>query len=413
MKTKYKVIFFTSGRDEWKQMTQSALVEKLELLNIPTDHLDMVDDGADDAGGNAEGLRIFVLMLSQNAALNESEFAQLNSAVTQSQVVLPVYDKAHNEGEAFRRQVPDVVSQYHAFAWEGNDSSREIANIILENLGLTERERKVFISYRRSDGTGFADQLFDKLHRFGFRVFKDDYSIEHGREFQKALMQNMDEIGYLVFVETEESHSSPWIRQELNYAVKKHYGVAVVRFETQTGISKTTDTTGEALGQTIFSVKQSDLRTRKYPGNKKFPIFKQRILNRIKQFVIDTHAERLVARKKYFFNSIVEKCHDIDKRFSIYQQWRIIVHEYIYGKPVMIGICPRTPRPIDLFQLEQDMLQARREFPDLNLEYAILVHDAEHYEEQTIAINYWSLSGNLVDMKELEQILAELNPALS
>jgi hypothetical protein len=414
MKTKYQVIFFNAGREEWKQMTKTALTERLELLNIPLDQLKIVDIEIGDEIDEGESLRIFVLMLSQTETLTEGEMATLKKAVEQSQVVLPVYDKANSEGEVFGRQVPEVVSKFHAFAWENIDSSRELANIVLENLGLTEKDRKVFISYRRSDGTGFAEQLFDKLHRYGFRVFKDDYSIEHGREFQKSLLQNMDEIGYLVFVETEEAHNSPWILQELNYAVKKHYGVAVVRFEPQskdaTPKPKLTETTGEALGQTIFSVGQNELKQKKYPGNKLFPVFKGKALNRIKQFVIDTHAERMVARKKYFFDSIVEKCADIEKEFSIYKQWRIIVHSFLFQQPVMIGICPRTPRPNDLFQLEQDMLKARKDFPDLNLAYAILVHDAEHYEEQTIAINYWSLSGNLVDLMELEQLLAELKP---
>ncbi len=419
MKAKYQVILFNAGRDEWMQMTKRALLERLELLNIPLNQLKIVDIQDGEEMDEGESLRIFVLMLSQDESLTSEEMASLRVAVEQSQVVLPIYDKAHSLGDEFVRQVPDVVSKYHAFAWENNDSSREVANIMLENLGLTEKERKVFISYRRSDGTGFAEQLFDKLHRFGFRVFKDDYSIEHGREFQKALLQNMDEIGYLVFVETEEAYTSKWIMQELNYAVKKHYGVAVVRFEPKSSDSSAlpmlTATTGEALGQTIFSVKQSDLRVRKYPGNKQYPVFKGKTLNRIKQFVIDTHAERMVARKKYFFDSIIEKCMDVGKSFSIYEQWRIIVQNFIFEKPVMIGICPRTPRPNDLYQLEQDMFKANEELLKANNdlpipEYAILVHDAENYEKQTIALNYWSLSGNLVDMKELEQLLAELKP---
>ena len=414
MKAKFQVIFFNAGRDEWVQMTKTALAERLEVLNIPGDQLTIIDYEEARQMDDSEKLRIFILMLSQSETLSPAKVAALQDSIDNSQVVLPVYDNAHHVGDDFQRQVPQVVSKFHAFAWNDHDSSRELAGIILENLGLTEKERKVFISYRRSDGTGFAEQLFDKLHRAGFRVFKDDYSIEHGREFQKALLQNMDEIGYLVFVETEESHSSPWILQELNYAVKKHYGVAVIRFETLSASiaakAQPTKTTGEALGQTIFSVRQDELRLKKFAGKNRYLVFKTKTLNRIKRFVIDTHAERMVARKKYFFDSIVEKCHDIGKRHSIYKQWRIIIHGFIFQKPVMIGICPRTPRPGDLFQLEQDMLQARKDFPDLNLEYAILVHDAEHYEEQTIAINYWSLSGNLVDLKELEQLLAEIKP---
>jgi hypothetical protein len=409
-KIKYHVIILQAGRDRWQTLLIEALEERRELLYFSEAELSIVKLTEHTDINQINGLKILVLLKAQNQELTLGQQSMLDLAIGSSHVILPVYDYAHNEGDAFNLQIPVAVSKYHAFGWRDDDSARELANILLESLGLSEKERRVFISYRRKDGTGYADQLYDMLHRCGFRAFKDDYTIRHGEVFQKALWEHMDEIGYLLLLETPELDHSYWVAQELNYAVKKHYGVAIVRFprrgKKRNRAKSLTETTGAGLGQPIFEVASHEIIRRNDHNNERRKVLKISRVNELKQFIIDSHGERMVARKKYLFDSIIEKCEDVGKTFTVYSQWRIVVEGFLFSRPVMIGICARTPQPADLYQLEQDMLKAKKQWPDLH--YAILAHDADNFEEIAKALNYWSLKGNLVDLMVLEQLLTQL-----
>ncbi|MEM7391306.1 MAG: toll/interleukin-1 receptor domain-containing protein, partial [Verrucomicrobiota bacterium] len=86
-------------------------------------------------------------------------------------------------------------------------------------------QRKVFISYRRDDATGVANQLFEQLSHRGYWVFLDTASIDSGVDFQDALWARMADVDLLVFLDTPRALSSRWVYQELARAHNLGLGV--------------------------------------------------------------------------------------------------------------------------------------------------------------------------------------------
>lgn len=79
-----------------------------------------------------------------------------------------------------------------------------VVNCALESFRLLRKSRRVFISYKRSESTGVAQQLFDLLIRNGFDPFLDSYSIRPADNFQEELLHRMTDSDVLIQLYTPE-----------------------------------------------------------------------------------------------------------------------------------------------------------------------------------------------------------------
>ncbi len=400
MKQNYFIYIIHSGRARWLKLLREAIFERQSVLEIPDSSILLKDSPEEIEVDTDIGAKICIVLLEDREKVESGQVAFLRKCIEKNIVIIPVFDFDKKEGDQFENQIPENILSINAFPWTNDDSSRELASEIFESLSLTERERKVFISYKRSDGAGYANQLFDGLNRAGFRVFKDDFSVPLGVNFQKSLMEQLDEIAYLLLIETEESGESKWIQTEINYALEKHLGVAVIRFVDSEG-KPLSSTASAASGQTFLHVTTNDIQQIKEGADANYSAFRKNRLDSILQFVRNSHAERLVARNHYLLDSIVDKCKDVGKKYSLERNWRLILNSFELEKPVYIGICYRTPRPVDMYRLEKSMEEHR-------IEYGILVHDASNMPEESKMLNYWSMRGNKVELMTLEEILFQI-----
>lgn len=103
-----------------------------------------------------------VLFFGGDATLtNESYIKSAHGALDTGKLVIPIV----NIEEGVEMVLPDFMQSLNALCWDGRDVTR-IARVILEELGIEERQRKVFISHKRQDGLLMAEQLHDGLsHR--------------------------------------------------------------------------------------------------------------------------------------------------------------------------------------------------------------------------------------------------------
>lgn len=76
------------------------------------------------------------------------------------------------------------------------------------------RATYVFVSYSRRDIT-FVSRLADDLHRSGIEVWRDVEQISAGADWPKVIGQAVKEAKVLLFVASENSLQSEWIRHEL------------------------------------------------------------------------------------------------------------------------------------------------------------------------------------------------------
>jgi len=94
--------------------------------------------------------------------------------------IVPVVEK----GASVTAAVPAEIAHTNACLLDADDTALEaLASVTLEVLGLLHRQRRIFVSYRRTDAREAALQLHDELSSRGFDVFLDTHDIRPAEAF--------------------------------------------------------------------------------------------------------------------------------------------------------------------------------------------------------------------------------------
>jgi hypothetical protein len=201
------------GEDEPRRRLGEAVAEAVKrrvgpgVLDIRDSLGPIVDDPASDAPH-----RVAVWVGKEDADLQSLEYA-----IAASLPILPVaVDRDF-------RALPALLSALNASVF-GEDLA-PLVEVVLRMLGLSERERRVFVSYRRDDTTPLADQLRHALLDRGFDVFIDRFSIEPGEDVQRRIDIELGDKAFVLVLESPTMHESKWIQHEITYAVQ--HGLAL------------------------------------------------------------------------------------------------------------------------------------------------------------------------------------------
>ena len=140
---------------------------------------------------------------------------ELDDVLQDSTVVLPLVQPELG----FSDQIPSKLHGINGVSLDlsDHDFSRDVATI-LENFRLLRKERRLFISYKRSDSSSIATQLYDALDGRGFDVFLDTRGIPPGSEFQSVLWHRLADSDVVVLLDTPHFFESRWTEEELTRA---------------------------------------------------------------------------------------------------------------------------------------------------------------------------------------------------
>ncbi len=136
--------------------------------------------------------------------------------------VLPVVA----EPARVRYDIPPVLQRLNCLDFSAGGSQR-VASALLECAGLLPRQRRVFLSYKRSEARQAALQLFDALSARHFDVFLDTHGIAPAEDFQVTLWHRLCDSDVLVMLDTPNYFTSRWTAAEFGRALAK--GIAVLR----------------------------------------------------------------------------------------------------------------------------------------------------------------------------------------
>lgn len=132
------------------------------------------------------------------------------------------------EGVSISHAVPAAILPVNACIIPANDVKLEaLAAVAFEVVGLLHRQRRIFVSYRRTDSRDVAVQLHDELSGRGFDVFLDTHDIRPGVDFQEALWHRLVDCDVMIMLDTKDYFSSKWTKQELGRSLA--LGVQVLR----------------------------------------------------------------------------------------------------------------------------------------------------------------------------------------
>lgn len=160
---------------------------------------------------------LIVVSDNQTDVFAEKEVLKWNHTIL---TVLPVLKTGQNVTLPPKFKIPN------ASFWKKN--IKEVIPIIFGIIGISDEEQKIFISYKRTDTSNLAEQLFDTLNHEGFDVFLDRFSIEPTIHFQNRLYQELSDKAMVLFLESPDYLKSEWIQYEIDFAKKYRLGLFAI-----------------------------------------------------------------------------------------------------------------------------------------------------------------------------------------
>lgn len=123
-------------------------------------------------------------------------------------------------------EIPASLRPLNCLQYNAGGAQR-VASALMECAGLLPRQRRVFVSYRRTEAKAAALQLFDAFSARQFDVFLDTYGIQPAEDFQTMLWHRLCDSDVLVMLDTPGYFESRWTSAEFGRALAK--GISVLR----------------------------------------------------------------------------------------------------------------------------------------------------------------------------------------
>ena len=132
-----------------------------------------------------------------------------------------------NDPAEFNQVIPKDLHSINAFDF-GKNGAEGLKNYILKFFGIINQTKKIFISYRRTETSAVAHQLFDVLQQKGYYPFLDCVSIETGVPFQEYLRNELADADVFVYLNSPDYKNSQYTLEEKDCAQKMNMGIVQV-----------------------------------------------------------------------------------------------------------------------------------------------------------------------------------------
>jgi hypothetical protein len=190
---------------------------------------------------------VLVFVLTRAALADPAVAAHAVRAAGSRFPCLPVVPGRRDDFD-FRALTGDFgfLGRLNAVGWQDGDAPGELVRqAIRRYLGLEPflRDCRLFVSYRRSDGTDAAQAIYRHFRGLGFDAFLDteDEAIEPGEEVQPRLHQAIPERDFLLLVDSPDAASSGWVREEVSVALANRVAIMTVRVAGSEGFPQVRD----------------------------------------------------------------------------------------------------------------------------------------------------------------------------
>ncbi|GAW49414.1 MULTISPECIES: toll/interleukin-1 receptor domain-containing protein [unclassified Nocardioides] len=274
-------------------------------------------------------------------------------------VILPVVDDL----ATFHAQVPESLSQFNGFEWSGQEPERRLARVVLEQLDIEERDRRVFISHKRSDGLAAAEQLHDELTHVRFSPFIDRFGVPPGGDVQGRIADALERFAFLLLLETPEAHLSDWVFDEVDYALAHAMGLLILQWP-----GEPTPIPG-SVGIPRLKLDPTDIQSNAH----NYDVLTPDAVDRIIREVEAAHAHGIVRRRRMLLRSVQEAAEGRGATCTALKDWTLEISGP-RGRAI-VAVSPRLPESEDLHRLD-DTRDRIDPYAD-----AVLVHAARRLDE--------------------------------
>lgn len=216
MKYRYQLILIGENESFFRGL-ELELRKGFDELKIIKDALKVIREQDFANEEYSGGQPAFVIYAGHKKNLTARQGEILEHLKLDGNVILPVFNNS------FTDEIPEILSNQNGITLK--DNIIKIKNIILEGFELLRKNRKVFISYKRSESSSIAIQLYEFLERHNFDMFIDTHSIDKGDEFEEELWHRMTDCDLILMLNTRGFLKSSWCKQELDKAHLKRIGI--------------------------------------------------------------------------------------------------------------------------------------------------------------------------------------------
>jgi len=390
MNSKYFVsLIYASSREENAVKLEDSILKELEVyfqakvcnyfntsFNIL--HNQIITD--------EDGPKIIIFFGTENNRESRETLILLNRAINSGIFIIPVIDKQ----EDFNQSIPDILKNINTFYWmEKAFPEKRLVRKIFENLGINEKERRVFISYRRNDGLGMADQILDRLSRQRFNVFLDKYDVEVGHNIEQEIYESIEDKAFIVVIESPDAHNSQWISKEIIYALTHEIPVFLLSWCLES----------EEISNSIGLPKRKFDRNNDIVKDGKFYIIKEDLIEEVMCEIESFHSYGLNQRRNDFIRSIEKDLKPHFNNFDYLENWVIYFTHSKSGDPnKLITMTPRIPQPYDLYNFYNFSTEIL-DFKDDSKK--IIYHKSDNIPKYHIKLLKWILK----DKRNIEVLL--------
>ena len=303
---KYQVIFLGNIENPACDTIKDCFFEKLRDMGIFEDSVQVIY--ADNFSKDYQNKQPSFVYYLGSPTHKDRDVALLDELMKNGDVILPLYFSKGN----FNEEIPKVIRCMNGKLYDVKDNESYV-NYALECLRLLRVNRRLFISYRRTESTAVANQLFDTLVRHNYDVFLDTYSIGAARDFQEELHHRLTDSDVLIQLYTPDFKSSEWCIEEILVANQKQVGIIEIIWP---GVDLDMY---NHLCEPIFLKEQDFLSA----SNNKDAKLSDKIVEEIARRVESVRARNLAARQ----DSLIGEFLDAARMFG-----RQIIQEYRYLK---------------------------------------------------------------------------------
>ena len=303
----------------------------------------------------------------------------LQQLMSNGDPIIPLYFTE----EGFYDEIPKVIQVMNGKKYEECNLDA-IVNYALQSLRLLRQNRKLFISYRRTESSKVANQLFDALVRCNYDVFLDSYSIGAATNFQEELHPRLSDCDVLVQLYTAGFKDSDWCKEEITSANQKQIGVVEVVWPEL------------ELDRHNYLCEPILLSADSFEGDfhNAETLFKEEVVNCISHTVESVRARNMAARQD---NLVGEFICEAEKQGKHLVQEYVYLIEHLDTKTRVFIPAVGVPQSYDCF----DSLRFKRLIANENLEI-YLIYDELRIKKRWIEHLDW-LNDSKLEVKTIKK----------
>lgn len=214
----YEIIILGSHNEKDRSQLESTFADLTSEFDLKIGDDIVIRDEKNLGDRNRKAAAVAIYFGGQS----KSDEAQAEQLAKECIPIIPIVDLSDD----FAKCVPQALLRFNGYRRRPGDSGLiEAATAALECIGLLRAQRRVFVSYRRTESRAAAAQLHDLIAARGFDVFLDTHDIRPGEPFQEVLWHRLCDSDVLLMLDTPTYFESKWTRQEIGRALAKEIHV--------------------------------------------------------------------------------------------------------------------------------------------------------------------------------------------